>query len=825
MDTLIIATLNINGQSSSTRVTMLEAFIRLHDIDILLLQEVTLPLTLGLSSYHVYYNIGTTRRGTAIIARDTLTVTNIAKLPSGRAIAAMFGTLMIVNIYAPSGTAKRLEREAFFNEDLPCILGTHSDDITLGGDFNCVLRATDATGQGVFSRSLATLVHGYALRDAWQPSPERKVYTHYTVHGASRLDRFYLTKDLLARKQSIETVAAAFTDHFAVVLRLSMDEHIARWGRGTWKLNCKLLPSNYIMETRRTHWTSWKQHRPRYPNPNMWWVRHCKPRLRQMFRHEEAERRSDHRKMENFYYDCIYDLIRVEAPYTGATPALNHLRAKIVNLNSRRLQSTMSDTEASNFLIGEQPTLYQLIRRRKRTTTRLVRSVRDGDGVIQTSPMGIAAAFVTYFQTKYAAIEVDITSVQTLAGLIRAGLPPAIEHTYEDPFTLIEIRNAISSGGQNRAPGRDGLGLSFYKATWTTICDDFCLILNAMFFDGAITTQQKLGTIVCLPKSNRMLTPADRRPITLLNSDYKIVTRILAQRLRPVIEMHLCRTQYCGVPGNTILDAVVTVRDTIAYAESMEIPMCVLALDFQQSFDKVSHDYLFTILRSYGLSDRFVTFIRNLYTSATSSVQINGRLYGSIPIICGVRQGCPLSMALYTLCLQPFLNLLEQRLSGVHIGRRNRPVSVVAYADDVTIFITSISEFQVVEDAIRLFEKASGALVNPTKSQALPTGRWPTSDTVFGIEYRPCVRILGVKFRSTIHRSVIDTWTYLTERVRTLAREAYSRVLCLAHRIQYAHTYLLAKIWYVAQIFPAPSLTIQHITSAVTYFLWRGAIF
>jgi hypothetical protein len=175
---------------------------------------------------------------------------------------------------------------------------------------------------------------------------------------------------------------------------------------------------------------------------------------------------------------------------------------------------------------------------------------------------------------------------------------------------------------------------------------------------------------------------------------------------------------------------VTTVRDTIAYAKSMDILMCVLALDFQHAFDKVSHDYFFTILRSYGLSDRFVTLIRNLYTSATSSVQINRHLYGPIPICCGVQQGCPLSMALYTLCLQPFLNLLEQRLSGVRISHGNRPVSVVAYADDMTIFITSISELHAVEDAIRLFEKASGARVNPTKSQALPIGRWTTSDTV-----------------------------------------------------------------------------------------------
>jgi hypothetical protein len=211
-----------------------------------------------------------------------------------------------------------------------------------------------------------------------------------------------------------------------------------------------------------------------------------------------------------------------------------------------------------------------------------------------------------------------------------------MELSYETPFTHTEIHTAITSRGQNRAPGRDGLGLGFYKATWPIIRDDLCLILNDMFFEGPITTQQKQGTIFCLPKTNRMLTLADRRPITLLNSDYKIVTRIIAQRLRNVLEKHLSRTQYCGVPGNTILDVVATVRDTTAYAERTNTPMCVLALDFQHAFDMVSHDYLFTILRSYGLSTRFVTLIRNLYTGATSSMQINGCLYGPIQIRCGV---------------------------------------------------------------------------------------------------------------------------------------------------------------------------------------------
>jgi hypothetical protein len=81
---------------------------------------------------------------------------------------------------------------------------------------------------------------------------------------------------------------------------------------------------------------------------------------------------------------------------------------------------------------------------------------------------------------------------------------------YESPFTLEKIHQAIDSGGENRAPGRDGLGLEFYRAARTTMGDDLRRILNTMFFDESITPQRKLGTIVYLPKHGPMLTPAGR---------------------------------------------------------------------------------------------------------------------------------------------------------------------------------------------------------------------------------------------------------------------------------------------------------------------------
>jgi exonuclease III len=113
MDILKIATLNINGLTSPTRTAMLEAFLMRQDIDILLIQEDTQPVLNNLSGFRTHYNIGTCRRGTAIVVRDGILLENVTMLPSGRAIAVTVHNMCIINIYAPSGTAKKQERERF----------------------------------------------------------------------------------------------------------------------------------------------------------------------------------------------------------------------------------------------------------------------------------------------------------------------------------------------------------------------------------------------------------------------------------------------------------------------------------------------------------------------------------------------------------------------------------------------------------------------------------------------------------------------------------------------------------------------------------------
>jgi hypothetical protein len=196
--------------------------------------------------------------------------------------------------------------------------------------------------------------------------------------------------------------------------------------------------------------------------------------------------------------------------------------------------------------------------------------------------------------------------------------------------------------------------------------------MNKTFTQSNIHTQQKHGIIVCLPKYNGAQKPEIYQPFTLLNTDYKILARILAHRLPSVLGEHLRTSQFCSVPRNSIIEAVSTVREAIAQVEITDKLLFVLTLDIQEEFVIVSHQHVFKILRRYDLNTGFIDSIKDLYDNATASVQINGHLPGSIPIRCAVRQGCLLSMLLYAFCLQPLLRMLENNLLGIQIRHRAR---------------------------------------------------------------------------------------------------------------------------------------------------------
>jgi hypothetical protein len=253
--------------------------------------------------------------------------------------------------------------------------------------------------------------------------------------------------------------------------------------------------------------------------------------------------------------------------------------------------------------------------------------------------------------------------------------------------------------------------------------------------------------------------------------------------------------------------------------------MCALSLDFHSAFDRIAHDYLFHILQCCGIRPNFIDHLRAMYSDATASVQINDTIAGIIPIQSGVRQGCPMSMALYALCLHPLLSMLDHSLQGVRVGPGKRCRPVLAYADDVTVFVTHPAEFTKIHQAIHKYEKATGAQLNPTKSKTMALSGWTVPATELGVPFHDRIKVLCITFGPTIPQTMTYSWTGEIHAFRAQALKAYTRTLCFAQRIRYVQLCLLAKIWYMAQIVPLNTAHAQQIRTICTWFLWQLTIF
>jgi hypothetical protein len=162
---------------------------------------------------------------------------------------------------------------------------------------------------------------------------------------------------------------------------------------------------------------------------------------------------------------------------------------------------------------------------------------------------------------------------------------------------------------------------------------------------------------------------------------------------------------------------------------------------------------MFALLKEYGFGEQFQKRIRRMYENAKSTVQINGYRSGPIPIRSSVRQGCPLSMLLFALCLNLLLRTLENRLTCIRFGRCGPKTTVVAYADDVTLFVTSPDDVPIIQDALHCYEAASGAKVNISKSKAMGLGGCDTSIQIMNILYHTEAKTLGFHITTTVNAS------------------------------------------------------------------------
>ena len=204
-------------------------------------------------------------------------------------------------------------------------------------------------------------------------------------------------------------------------------------------------------------------------------------------------------------------------------------------------------------------------------------------------------------------------------------------------------------------------------------------MLNSCFSEGRLSLSQLRGVLSLSFKKGERLAPKNWRPISLLNCDYKIASRVIAGRLLKVIHLVVEKDQTCGVPGRFIGENVAFLRNVVDYATLSDVPVAFLSVDQEKAFDRVDWDFMRATLRHMGFSPSFIGWVNLFYSGVQSAVNVNGHISDFFALSSGVRQGCPLSPLLYVLVAEV---LACNRRVGVGVRRvRTNPLSSSIMAD------------------------------------------------------------------------------------------------------------------------------------------------
>ena len=249
-------------------------------------------------------------------------------------------------------------------------------------------------------------------------------------------------------------------------------------------------------------------------------------------------------------------------------------------------------------------------------------------------------------------------------------------------------------------------------------------VFNHWLAQGAIPGSITKGVITLLKKGGRHVRGYldDYRPITLLNTELKILARVLANRLQLVISDLIGPEQNYAVKGRSIRDNLHLVRQILEGIKD-DTKAALINLDQSKAFDRVDHRFLAAVLETAGFKPVFCKWISILVV-----VQVNWRCSEAFAIERSVRQGCPLSPLLYVLALDPLLRRLRDggarpALRGILQSGSVR-AKISAFADDITVFVLRCRDIVAVKEAVARYGKVASAKVNFDKSEGLRLGAW-----------------------------------------------------------------------------------------------------
>jgi len=339
-------------------------------------------------------------------------------------------------------------------------------------------------------------------------------------------------------------------------------------------------------------------------------------------------------------------------------------------------------------------------------------------------------AFITnHFMQLFTA---GIADVEAQKQQVLEAVEPRVTDAMNDhltaEFSEEEIKRALDSIGDLKAPGPDGMPLVFFKKFWDVVGRKLTDEVMGVLHGGPMPEGWNETIISLIPKVDTPEKVTDLRPISLCNVVYKVVSKVLSSRLRDVLPDIISLSHSAFVPGRLISDNILVDYELTHFLLNKrggEVGYAAIKLDMSKAYDRVEWHFLRDMMARMGFSEQWINLIMGCVTTVSYRIKVNGDLTENFVPERGLRQGDPLSPYLFLLCAEGFWALLQQaeqegRLAGVKVCHQAPSVSHLLFADDSLIMIRATEgDANQLQDILDLYENCSGQMINKSKSVVL----------------------------------------------------------------------------------------------------------
>jgi hypothetical protein len=268
--------------------------------------------------------------------------------------------------------------------------------------------------------------------------------------------------------------------------------------------------------------------------------------------------------------------------------------------------------------------------------------------------------------------------------------------------------------------------MAFFQACWDVLRMDIMKVFSDFHARGKFEKSLNASFITLIPKIPGAIDLKDFHPISLVGGIYKIIAKILANRLRMVMEKIISKSQSAFIRGRQILDPILIANECLDSRLRSGEPGIICKMDLEKAYDHVNWDFLLYMLRRCGFGDKWCSWIAHCISSVRFSVLVNGTPSGFFSSSRGLRQGDPLSPLLFVFVMEALGRMLSAAVSGglldgFSVG--SVAFSHLLFADDTLIFCdASSAHLRHLRSLFLCFEAASGLKVNLAKSELVPVG-------------------------------------------------------------------------------------------------------